>query len=107
MHTSSRLASSDFQYRQSGIGGLEKVDFITLFPDYHPQDRVGIVSPRLEDGIQYAAAALLSITTAFYDALRSRDSDFFNYPQHFAIFDGDDQGVMTGHGRLSFDGDKL
>lgn len=107
MHTSSRIQSSDFQYRRLRVDDFEPADFSTLFPDYHPQDRVGIVSPCLEDGIHHTAVALLSITTAFYAVLRSRDNEFFNYPQHFALFDGDGRSVQTGNGRLSFDDDIL
>jgi hypothetical protein len=39
----------------------------------------------------------------FYDIQRSRSTDFFIYPQHFAILDMDDHGVVTHQGRLPLD----
>jgi hypothetical protein len=85
MHTSSLLQTSDFRYRRVDRSGSVPVEFADLFPDYHELDRVGVVSLRVEDGIRYAGGALLALTTAFYEALRSRGGPFFNYPQHFAL----------------------
>ena len=83
MHTSQTLRSSHFEYRRTGAGG--PVPFSSFCADYHEQDRVGVVSPRLEDGILHTGYALLALTTAFYDVQRAGGGDFFIYPQHIAI----------------------
>ena len=76
------------------------VGFSAFCAEYHEQDRVAVVSPRLEDGILHTGYALLALTTAFFDAQRARGGDFFVYPQHFAIIGADRSGVATGAGRL-------
>ena len=83
MHTSQALRSSHFEYRSPGSGG--RVAFSAFCAGYHEQDRVGVVSPHLEDGVLHTAYALLALTTAFYDVQRAGGSDFFIYPQHIAI----------------------
>jgi hypothetical protein len=69
MHTSTRLQASDFAFWQRCPDGLKPIDFDQFWPDYHPQDRVGVVSPCLEDGVYHTAGALLALTTRFYDNL--------------------------------------
>ncbi|MDE0140352.1 MAG: hypothetical protein OXI80_20720 [Caldilineaceae bacterium] len=107
MHTSQQLRSSHFEYRRPGAGG--RVAFSAFCADYHDQDRVGVVSPRLEDGVLHTAYALLAITTSFYDVQRASGSDFFIYPQHLAIIGQDssgnsgkrtETGIATGAGSL-------
>ena len=83
MHTSQALRSTHFEYQRPGPGG--RVAFSAFCANYHDQDRVGVVSPQLEDGILHTAYALLALTTAFYDVQRASGGDFFIYPQHFAI----------------------
>jgi len=61
------------------------------------------VSPCLADGIRYTGYALLALTTAFYDLLRARAVDFFDYPHHFAFLDINHAGVRTHAGRLVLD----
>ncbi|MDE0069152.1 MAG: hypothetical protein OXO48_05520 [Caldilineaceae bacterium] len=100
MHTSSALRSTHFQYRRIGTDARKHVGFSAFCADYHEQDRVAVVSPRLEDGILHTGYALLALTTAFFDAQRARGGDFFVYPQHFAIIGADRSGVATGAGRL-------
>jgi hypothetical protein len=100
MHTSKVLKSSDFQFRRLGENGAVDVDFDSLCPNYHRLDRTGVVSPRLEDGVLNAGYAILAQTTAFYDVLRSKMDDFFEYPQHLAFLDVNDEGVNTRCGRL-------
>ncbi len=113
MHTSQALRSSHFEYRRPDAGG--RVAFSVFCAGYHDQDRVGVVSPHLEDGILHTCYALLALTTAFYDVQRAGGSAFFIYPQHFA-FIGEDAstisaaraengrvdrvGIATGAGRL-------
>jgi len=107
MHTSQQLRSSHFEYRRPDAGG--RVAFSAFCAEYHDQDRVGVVSPRLEDGILYTSYALLALTTAFYDVQRAGGTDFFIYPQHLAIIgqgpSGDsgkrtEAGIATGAGSL-------
>ena len=97
MHTSKLLKSSDFQYWRLAEDERIRVDFTGFWPDYHELDRVGVISPCLEDGILYTGDALLALTTAFYDVLRSWETDFFDYPQHFA-FIGASEGVIHTRG---------
>jgi hypothetical protein len=100
MHTSTILRSTDFRYWS--LAGEERLsaDFGTFCVGYHALDRVGVVSPCLEDGIRYTGYALLALTTAFYDRLRVRAVDFFDYPHHFAFLDINHAGVRTHAGRL-------
>lgn len=107
MHTSNRLCQDDFNYQSAGPTGTEKKYFVDLFPDYHPQDRIGIISPYLEDGILNIPGILLGLTTAFYDYLRTGSNDFFNYPQHFAFIGGQNQEVNTGLGPMFLEKDQI
>ena len=103
MHTSKLLRASDFQYWHLAEDERIRVDFKGFCPDYHELDRVGVISPCLEDGILYTGDVLLALTTAFYDVLRARETDFFDYPQHFA-FIGASEGTIHGRGeRLPMD----
>src|SRR5687768_2655344 len=84
MHTSTRLCAGDFHFwRQEAQDGKEinteinivintEVDFALFSPNYHEQDRIGVVSLGLEDGVLHTSYALLAFTTAFYDRLRAR-----------------------------------
>lgn len=103
MHTSTVLQATDFQYWQMAGQTSNQVDFATCFPHYHERDRVGVVTVYLEDGIRHASYALMALTTAFYDALRSRSETFFDYPYHFALLDAGAAGVATRQGRLALD----
>lgn len=103
MHTSKLLRASDFQYWRLAEDERIRVGFEGFCQDYHELDRVGVISPCLEDGILYTGDALLALTTAFYDVLRAREADFFDYPQHFA-FIGASEGTVYTHGeRLTMD----
>ena len=103
MHTSKLLRSSDFQYWQLTENKRISVDFNRFCPDYHELDRVGVISPCIEDGILYTGEVLLALTTAFYDVLRSRETDFFDYPQHFAFIGASEDTVHARHERLPMD----
>jgi hypothetical protein len=100
MHTSHELNATDFQYwciedlanRQAGLAAF--------CPDYQGSDRIGVVSPHLEDGILYTGYALLALTTAFSDRWRAQTDTFFDYPHHFAFLDVTRQGVALGDQRL-------
>src|SRR5262245_48475221 len=107
MHTSTVLRSSDFRYLHRAGEQFVSTDFATLFPDYHVQDRAGVISRYLEDGLLHTGGALLALTTAFYDALRARGTAFFNYPQHFAILGGDGVEIQTRTGRLPRDAEVI
>ena len=103
MHTSKLLRSSDFQYWRLAKDERISIDFEGFCPDYHELDRVGVISPCLEDGVRYTGDALLALTTAFYDVLRSRTTDFFDYPQHFAFIGASEEGIHTRGERLPID----
>ena len=103
MHTSKLLKSSDFQYWRLAKDKRISVDFEGFCSDYHELDRVGVISPCIEDGIFYTGDALLALTTAFYDVLRSRETDFFDYPQHFAFIGASGDVVHTRSERLPMD----
>ena len=107
MHTSTRLSATDFQFWHQSSRTSQQTDFGTFCPDYHALDRVAVVSPNLEDGVCQTGYALLALTTAFYDRLRTRSTDFFDYPQHFAFVGAQGTDVCTGNGRLPPDTPKL
>lgn len=98
MHTSERITQSDFVYRRRQDSIPKVLSFSDAYPDYHPQDRVGLVSPRLEDGVFGLAGAVLGLATGFYDCLRSKGGEFFNYPQHHVFIGGRDGRVHTRSG---------
>ena len=103
MHTSHILTSEDFQYWRQECGALRQVDFNACFPAYHSADRIGVVSPHLEDGVLHTSYALLAATTTFYDGLRASGGEFFDYPHHFAFCDVTPAGVATQCGRAPLD----
>lgn len=103
MHTSTLLRASDFQYWRLAENERSSVGFEGFCPDYHELDRIGIISPCFEDGILYTGEALLALTTAFYDVLRSRTTDFFDYPQHFAFIGASGDVVHTHGERIPID----
>lgn len=103
MHTSKFLRSTDFHYSPLPARAGIRRDFSTFCPRYHPLDRVGVVSPCLEEGVRQTGYALLALTTAFYDVLRARSADFYDYPHHFAFLDASATGVQTRDGRLPLD----
>lgn len=107
MHTSTRLCAADFQVWRHGATGTHLADFAAFCPEYHELDRVGVVSPTLEAGVHHTSYALLALTTAFYDSLRTRSTDFFDYPQHFAFVGAADGHICTDNGPLPLDTPKL
>lgn len=107
MHTSTRLSSTDFQFFRHSPTGAHPITFADFCPDYHELDRVGVVSPTLEAGVYHTSYALLALTTAFYDRLRARGGDFFDYPQHFAFVGAEGDSICTGNGPLPLTKPKL
>ncbi len=107
MHTSTRLANTDFQFFHHSPTGAQPIAFADFCPDYHELDRVGVVSPILEAGVYHTSYALLALTTAFYDSLRARGGDFFDYPQHFAFVGAAGDSICTGNGPLPLTTPKL
>ncbi len=103
MHTSTRLAATDFQYWRRTHEGAVQLSFADFCPNYHELDRVGVVSPCVEDGVLFTGRTLLALTTAFYDCHRARSSDFFDYPQHFAFVNALGEGVQTDSHRSAPD----
>jgi hypothetical protein len=107
MHTSTRLCAGDFRYLRRSPEGVQEVEFAVFAPNYHEQDRVGVVSLGLEDGVLHAGYALLALTTAFYDRMRLLHDDFFDYPQHFAFAGAEGAGVHAGATLLPLSTPKL
>ncbi len=103
MHTSTRLTATDFQFWRTTAAGAQPMPFTEFCPHYHELDRVGVVSPRLEDGVCQTGRTLLALTTAFYDCHRTRGNDFFDYPQHFAFVGVAAQGIQSGVTHLPLD----
>ena len=103
MHTSRVLRSSDFQYWRLGDDGAIRIDFGTFCSNHHELDRVGVVSPSLEDGVLGAGYALLALATAFYDVQRARTDDFLTYAQHFAIIGANGGRMLTRGGPMDLD----
>jgi len=91
---------ANFQFWQHRAQRSTARDFMAFCPDYHALDRVGVVSPTLEAGILHTSHALLALTTAFYDTLRARTTEFFDYPQHFAFVGAQGVEVHTEGGLL-------
>lgn len=98
MHTSTELHADDFQYALLQAGAEAALTFDAMFPDYHRQDRVAVVGATMEGAVRAARGTLLALTTGFYDALRARGGEFFDYPQHFCILAGDERGIRTEAG---------
>ncbi len=107
MHTSTRLCAADFQFWDQNSIPVQPIDFSAFCPDYHKLDRVGVVSPCLEDGVYQTSYALLALTTAFYDSLHAGGDDFFDYPQHFAFIGAQGAEVYTDSGLLPLDTPEL
>jgi hypothetical protein len=107
MHTSTRLTAKDFQHWKPAEGQRVQIDFHTFCPDYHERDRLAVVCPHLEDGVLHTAYALLALTTAFYDVLRGRGCEFFDYPSHFAFIAANSEGVSTHNGHQPMERDAI
>ena len=86
MHTSKLLRASDFQYWRLAEDKRISIDFEGFCPDYHELDRVGVISPYIEDGILYTGDALLALTTAFYDVLRITRDRFLRLPATLCVY---------------------
>ncbi|MBV7338239.1 hypothetical protein KFU94_60445 [Chloroflexi bacterium TSY] len=100
MHTSTRLEANDFAYWRVTQKDRSPLSFGEFCTDYHQLDRIGVVSPALEDGVFHVGRALLALTTAFYDSHRSRGGEFFDYPQHFAFVGANDVDTYTQSSQL-------
>lgn len=104
MHTSAVLTAEDFTCALR-LGEQEEwtpTPLSTLFPEYHPLDRIGVVSPRLEEGIAFVGVTVLALTTAFYDLQRQHAMSFFDYPHHFALL-GDENTALSHSAGLTDD----
>ena len=101
VHSSEILRAQHFEYVLRGQQTGSLCDFSAFCPGYKDTDRLGVVNPCYEDGLLGAAYAILAFTTAFYNGQRSRSNDFFIYPQHFAFFDWNQEGIRTGWNRFS------
>lgn len=80
MHTLHDLSAADFRYRTNG----RTVDRAAVMPAIDVADRVGIVMGTGDEGLG-AANFLLSCVIAFYDTLRERKEEFFEYPDFYTF----------------------
>lgn len=91
MHTSKILRSHHFRVVD------DAGTIVHMTADLTAQDRLGVVSPRYEDGISGASAAILLFVTAFYDLQRAQEEasgqPFFAYPDYFAFLFSEGDGV--------------
>ena len=96
MHTSHILDRGHFGFTRNG----GTADATTLFPDYHSQDRIGVVAPVYEEGLECCGGTVLALTTLFYDAQRASGRNFFTYPQHFCVLAWNAEGVRIRRGHV-------
>jgi len=80
MHTTEELTGEAFEYRV----GSEAVAAGEVMPSIAVDDRLGIVMADPADGLR-AGNFLLACVTAFYDRLRERDEEFFEYPDYYTV----------------------
>ena len=69
-----------------------------VFADYHPQDRVAVVSPVWEEAFVENAVALTALTALFYDAQRKSGRPFFDYPSHYLLLCRHAESIQTRRG---------
>jgi hypothetical protein len=80
MHTAIALSSTAFDYRRDG----ESVRRADVLPSVSLADRLGVVMADPTDGLG-AGNLVLACVTAFYDRLRERHEDFYEYPDYFTF----------------------
>jgi hypothetical protein len=80
MHTTHELSAASFEYRRDG----ESVARTEVLPRMAIADRLGVVMADPADGLG-AGNFVLSCVTAFYDRLRARDEEFFEYPDYYTF----------------------
>jgi hypothetical protein len=89
MHTSQALSSGDFTIHVDGRPG----SLDDLLPGFDEHARLGIVI-RDDGGGAGASTLILAAVTAFYDRLRATETEFFAYPDYFAVHVGRDRGTL-------------
>lgn len=80
MHTLHDLSATDFRYQS----GSQSVDRNEVMPAIGVNDRLGVVMGTGDEGLG-AANFLLSCVIAFYDTLRERKEEFFEYPDFYTF----------------------
>lgn len=80
MHTLHDLSATDFRY-QSGSQAVERNE---VMPEVGVSHRLGLVMGTGDEGLG-AANFLLSCVIAFYDTLRERKEEFFEYPDFYTF----------------------
>ena len=78
MHTAEELNNSDFSLTVEGRSAA----VVDLLPGFGRTARLAIVS-RTPDGAFGAATTVLALVTAWYDELRRKVDEFFEYPDFF------------------------
>src|SRR5437870_13335527 len=102
MHTSDVLRTHHFHI-VDGHGNAA-----SLTAGLTADDRLGVVSPRYEDAILGASAAILTFVTAFYDLQRARQQEtgepFFIYADYYVFLFGDGAEVRGQAGPAPLEG---
>jgi hypothetical protein len=102
MHTSDVLRTHHFRVTD-GRGQAA-----TLAARLAAADRLGVVSPRYEDAIVGASAAILAFVTAFYDLQRAKQQEtgrpFFVYADYYVFLFGTDGEVRGQAGPAPLEG---
>lgn len=80
MHTIEELTAETFEYRRDD----RAVPRDEVMPPIDAADRLGVVMADPTDGLG-AGAFVLSCVTAFYDRLREREGDFYEYPDYYTF----------------------
>lgn len=87
MHTADLMKTGEFGF----FRGEEPVGFQNIFPGFTAHDRLGIVAMEPGDTLR-AAPLLLASVGAFYEELRTTESDFYLYPDFFVFHMGELRG---------------
>ncbi len=81
MHSPHYLANSDFT-AHTGAGAVPGE---ALFTDWSEHARVVVVAPDPAGDLQAVAGPVLLWTYRFYERLRARVPDYFDYPSHYVM----------------------
>lgn len=84
MHTANLIKTNEFTLKRDGA----RVEFSDIFPNFTTRDRVGIVSLEPGDSLK-ASPLLLASIGAFYEELKTVESDFYLYPDYFVFHIGE------------------
>ena len=85
MHTTKFASSADFAFRSKDC--TRALDFDQFCPHFGLQDRLGIVSPKLLQGVAGAGQAVLALVAQYYKLQPYSPDRACNYPAYFCFLD--------------------